>query len=110
MELISDLSSYVEYWGERFKESKNLAQFCAVIKTNSQLGDPGEPDYYFFLNDSLSEDRAIREHLHNQRLDLVVQYQVKYFLILTFAYRGDLANSYDFLAFYIIRVRFFLGS
>merc|ERR1712235_202473 len=75
VELISDLSSYVEYWGGRFAESKNLAQFCAVIKTNSQLSDPGEPDYYFFLNDSLSEDRAIREHLHNQRLDLVVQYQ-----------------------------------
>merc|ERR1712131_282194 len=75
VELISDLSSYVEYWGGRFAESKNLAQFCAVIKANSQLSDPGEPDYYFFLNDSLGEDRAIREHLHNQRLDLVVQYQ-----------------------------------
>ena len=44
-------------------------------KTNSQLGDPGEPDYYFFLNDSLPEDRAIRSHLHHERLSLVVQYQ-----------------------------------
>ena len=33
-----------------------------------KLSDPGEPDYYFFLNDSLPEDRAIREHLHNCRL------------------------------------------
>ena len=32
VELISDLSSYVAYWRSRFETTKNLAQYCAVIK------------------------------------------------------------------------------
>ena len=32
VELISDLSSYVTYWRKRFETTKNLAQYCAVIK------------------------------------------------------------------------------
>jgi len=64
VDLISDLTSYVAYWRKRFDKKKDLSQFCAVIKTNSNKNDLAEPDYYLFLNDSLPEDRAIREHLH----------------------------------------------
>jgi len=75
VELISDLTSYVAYWRTRFMNCKDLSRYCTIIKTNSNQNDPAEPDYYFFLNDSLPEDRAIREQLHNVRLDLIIQYQ-----------------------------------
>ena len=53
---------------------------CGKIRNFVKLNDPGEPDYYFFLNDSLPEDRAIREHLHNCRLQAGRKHNPKFSL------------------------------
>ena len=72
--LISDLTAYVNYWKERFK-SGHLAEFCAVIRTNSGPKDSDPSEFYFLICDNLPEDRKLREDLNNRRLEVILEYQ-----------------------------------
>ncbi|KAF7223978.1 zinc finger protein 277 [Nothobranchius furzeri] len=75
VQLIADLSKYLQYWKGRFLEQP-LTEFCSVIKTNS-TGPLEKQEDYFLLCDILPEDRILRERLQKQRLEEVLEQQQK---------------------------------
>jgi len=77
--LIWDLGSYINYWKNRFKDFPTteaaLLQFCTVMKTNTGEHDVFESEFYYFLCDTVPEDRQLREHLNHMRLDVILENQ-----------------------------------
>jgi len=75
--IISDLTAYVAYWKERFRDGE-LTEFCNVIQTNCGPRDTEAREFYYLLCDNLPEDRKIREELNNNRLEVILEYQGKW--------------------------------
>ncbi|XP_069759918.1 zinc finger protein 277 isoform X2 [Narcine bancroftii] len=73
VKLIVDFRRYILYWKKRFTEQP-LADFCSVIRTNSQAMEEKQEDYYL-LCDVLPEDRVLREQLQQKRLEEVLEQQ-----------------------------------
>uniref|UniRef100_A0A8C7NXJ7 Zinc finger protein 277 n=1 Tax=Oncorhynchus mykiss TaxID=8022 RepID=A0A8C7NXJ7_ONCMY len=73
VKLIADFPKYMEYWKNRISEQP-ITDFCSVIKTNSQ-GPVEKQEHYFLLCDVLPEDRVLREHLQQKRLEEILEQQ-----------------------------------
>ncbi|XP_077981074.1 zinc finger protein 277-like [Glandiceps talaboti] len=74
--LVCNLSKYVEYWRKRFQQEP-IKNFCSVIHTNSRPTDKGPKEEYYLLSDVLPEDKQIREYLQRKRLDWILETQQK---------------------------------
>ncbi|CAN7989123.1 unnamed protein product, partial [Ixodes hexagonus] len=71
---VADPPRYFEYWKKRFQDS-DLADICAVIKTNTGENDVESSEYYYLLSDKLPEDVVIRRQVKKIRLDAVLAQQ-----------------------------------
>lgn len=92
---IADFTLYMRYWTERFDMYRNtnnnleiadtLAAFCTPIQTNpfNPKGDKLEKNLqkhvekvtYYLLNDTLEEDKQLRDSLQIDRLEYVLALQ-----------------------------------
>ncbi|RWS28625.1 zinc finger protein 277-like protein [Leptotrombidium deliense] len=79
---IPNLIEYLNHWRNVLKDRKELRDFCAVIKTNSKPDDVGESEilifkkeYFMLCPDVLREEKALREKLHANRLQEILEIQ-----------------------------------
>lgn len=65
---IADPPKYLEYWRKRFQGGTNIADVCAVIRTNTGEDDAVSSEDYYLLSEKLPEDASIRADLRKLKL------------------------------------------
>lgn len=64
--------SYVHYWGVKFKEEP-LTKFCTTMLMDcTPDGKPSKNERYFLLSDCISEDKILRDEIHQAKLVLMI--------------------------------------
>ncbi|XP_011250752.2 zinc finger protein 277 isoform X2 [Camponotus floridanus] len=72
---IASLKSYIHYWSVKFKEAP-LTAYCTTLLMNcTPDGQPSKNEHYFLLSDCLSEDKTLRNEIHQAKLELALAQQ-----------------------------------
>ncbi|XP_076632951.1 zinc finger protein 277 isoform X1 [Colletes latitarsis] len=66
---IASLKSYIHYWSFKFKEEP-LTKYCTTMLMDcTPDGKPSKNESYFFLSDCISEDKTLRDEIHQAKLE-----------------------------------------
>ncbi|KYN22935.1 hypothetical protein ALC57_04718 [Trachymyrmex cornetzi] len=72
---IANLRSYVHYWSIKFKEAP-LTTYCSTMLMDcTPDGQPSKNEHYFLLSDCLSEDKTLRDEIHQAKLEWTLAQQ-----------------------------------
>ncbi|XP_011868388.1 PREDICTED: zinc finger protein 277 isoform X2 [Vollenhovia emeryi] len=72
---IASLRSYVHYWSIKFKEAP-LTTYCTTLLMDcTPDGQPSKDEPYFLLSDCLSEDKTLRDEIHQAKLEWTLAQQ-----------------------------------
>ncbi|XP_006608794.2 zinc finger protein 277 [Apis dorsata] len=74
---IASLKSYVHYWSVKFKEEP-LTKFCTTMLMDcTPDGKPSKNERYFLLSDCISEDKILRDEIHQAKLEWILSEQTR---------------------------------
>lgn len=74
---IASLKSYIHYWGVKFKEEP-LTKFCTTMLMHcTPDGKPSKNERYFLLSDCISEDKILRDEIHQAKLEWILSEQTR---------------------------------
>ncbi|XP_060818823.1 zinc finger protein 277 [Bombus pascuorum] len=74
---IASLKSYIHYWSVKFKEEP-LTKFCTTMLMDcTPAGEPSKNEKYYLLSDCISEDKTLRDEIHQAKLEWVLSEQAR---------------------------------
>ncbi|XP_012218804.1 zinc finger protein 277 isoform X2 [Linepithema humile] len=72
---IASLKNYVHYWNVKFKEAP-LTTYCTTLLMDcTPDGQSSKNERYFLLSDCLSEDKTLRDEIHQAKLEWALAQQ-----------------------------------